>query len=256
MFIQSCTETISGKVPLILKTAETIDELEKVYRLRYEVFVQEEKADLINASHIEKDAYDDSCRHIIVMNALTGDAVGTYRLLSGKQAGLGIGFYSQSEFDLSPLSPWFNETIELGRSCVKKEYRNGKIISLLWKGIGQYILENRPDYLIGCASISVNTTINIKEIYAYLKDNYNSDKFEINPHSAFQIPGITDHSKTLASPQLFKYLPPLIKGYLRLGAHICGQPAYDPLFKTVDFFMLLDTNNIVTRYQNNYLKVV
>lgn len=246
----------SGHFSLELKIAETQEELYKAFRLRYEVFVKEEGARLSNFELTETDEFDNYCDHLIVVDLNTGDVVGTYRLLPGNRAVNGIGFYSQGEFDMSQFSPWFKQTVELGRSCVKQEFRTGKVISLLWEGIGQYLLQQNFNYLIGCASLPAGIGTEINEIYTYLKNNYKFNEINVEPHPQYQMEHLHE-IKNMRDPKIvFRNLPPLIKGYLRLGANICGKPAFDPLFQTIDFFMILDKNNIVKRYKNNYLKAV
>lgn len=157
---------------------------------------------------------------------------------------------------LTQYQPWFHETVELGRSCVRKEYRSGRVISLLWEGIGRYILKNDVKYLIGCASLPMEIRPKINEIYNYLSKNHFFNDIAIQPLSDYKMHDLQKADTIRRPKELFRSLPPLIKGYLRLGAYICGEPAYDRLFRTIDFFMVLDRSNIVKRYQDNYLKAI
>lgn len=250
----SLMQTVTGQIPLEVRLARNCEEIEKALKLRYQVFVEEEKAALGNISLVEKDEYDDYCDHLIVVRTDTQEVIGTYRLLNGNKALAGIGFYSETEFDLSGFRLWLPETVELGRSCVHKDFRDGKAINLLWTGIGQYLLSHQIKYLIGCASLSANTKANISEIYTYLKNNHMFNEMHVEPKSAYKIEELTEVELVTNPRLIFRNLPPLIKGYLRLGAFIAGEPAYDPVFHTFDFFMILDRNNIVKRYQQNYLK--
>jgi putative hemolysin len=252
--IRSIIQPVVGQIPLEVRLAKTNEEIREAFKLRYRVFVEEEKADLANVSMVEKDAYDDYCDHLIVVRTDTQEVVGTYRLLNGMKALKGNGFYSETEFDLSQFRPRMPETVELGRSCVLKEFRDGRAISLLWAGIGQYILLHEIKYLIGCASLSKDAGVNVNEIYTYLKNNHLSNEVYVEPKPAHKIRGLSETELTADPRLIFRSLPPLVKGYLRLGAFIAGEPAYDPVFNTFDLFMVLDRQNVVKRYQQNYLK--
>lgn len=254
--VRSLLQIESSQIPLEIRLAKTPEEVGKACRLRYEVFVEEEGANLVNTDSIEQDEFDRYCDHLLVLRTDTQEVVGTYRLLPGERALRGIGFYSESEFDLTQYRPLFHDTVELGRSCVKKEYRTGKAISLLWEGIGRYVLEKNIKYLIGCASIPAGSGPKINEIYTYLKTNHVFNGMVVRPRPEFQIDTLCELDTTATSKELFRCLPPLIKGYLRLGAYICGEPAYDPFFRTFDFFMVLDRNHLVKRYQDNFLKAI
>lgn len=252
--IRSVMETNMGNVPLEVRLAKNSKEVEKALRLRYQVFVEEEQANLVNDLLIEQDEYDPYCDHLIVLRLDNHEVIGTYRLLSGRKAKKGIGFYSETEFDLALLQPWMAQTVELGRSCVVKEHRNGRVISLLWEGIAKYILENKFQYLIGCASIADDQIRDINEIYSYLKQYHNFGEFQITPKDTHKIYDLKETELKTEAKQIFRQLPPLLKGYLRAGAYIGGEPANDPVFGTNDFFLILEKDKIVKRYQQNYLK--
>lgn len=244
----------AGQIPLEVRLARDDEEIEKALRLRYRVFVEEEKAELGNTSLVEKDEYDDYCDHLIVSRKDNQEVIGTYRLLPGKKALPGIGFYSETEFDLSRFRLYMPETVELGRSCVHKDFRDGRAISLLWSGIGQYIQAHQIKYLIGCASLPLDSGANINEIHSYLKFNHMINGMHVEPKTAYKITDLTETAPITNARMVFRSLPPLIKGYLRLGAFVAGEPAYDPVFRTFDFFMILNRDDIVKRYQQNYLK--
>jgi len=148
-----------------------------------------------------------------------------------------------------------DEVAEVGRSCVHPEYLNGSVISLLWAGIGEYIQEHNIRYLMGCGSIHSTNPVVASEIYAFLKHNnaLADERFSINPLPSFEVPGLDTDFPILDIKETSKKIPPLIKGYLRLGAKICGRPALDPVFKTTDVFVLFDSTQITERYLNKYL---
>ncbi len=246
-----------GAAEFIVKLAECEEEVYKAMRLRYEVFVEEEdNRFLMNPLRLEQDRYDPFCDHLIVQEVGTGQVVGTYRLLPGKRADEGIGFYSESEFDLSGLCTITGQTLELGRSCVAPAYRNGKVIELLWEGIALYIDQHRYDYMIGCASIHVSDLQQLNEIYTLLRNKgMITDRFEVKPLESHRIEGLELLDDLPNEKKVFRGLPPLIKGYQRLGAEIGGAPAYDPFFKTVDFLIILERSKVTKRYKRHFMPV-
>lgn len=246
----------SAQIPLEVRLTTTKEEIYMAYRLRYSMLGKEVEANTMNDGLTEKDKYDDNCDHLIVIRTDTQEIVGTYRLLPGKKALKGIGFFSQNQFDLTEFSPWFTETVELGRSCVKKEFRTGRVINLLWQGIQRYITENNVRYLIGCVSLPAGAAKDIIEIYTYLKTNHVFGGITIRPKEDYQLNTLHELDLSANQNELFKNLPPLLKSYLRLGAYICGEPAYDPLFRTFNFFMILDRNHIAKKSRDNYLKAI
>lgn len=141
--------------PLAVRLAERTDEIEQALRLRYRVFVEEIKnLPQYNESGIEQDEFDQYCDHLIVTDPVLDQVVGTYRLLPGERT-VGIGFYSETEFDLSGFQANRFQTLELGRSCVAPEYRRSNALKMLWTGIANYLSDHPYKYLIGCASLHV-----------------------------------------------------------------------------------------------------
>ncbi|SFJ16808.1 GNAT family N-acetyltransferase [Thermoflavimicrobium dichotomicum] len=248
--------TLEKKESLLVKIAETKHELEQTFRLRYQVFVEEaNNRHLQNEKGIEQDVYDDDCDHLIVLDQETNQVIGTYRLLPGERAVIGKGFYSETEFDLSHFSVNKTLCLEVGRSCVAPEHRNGRVIQLLWAGIADYIKRSGHQYLIGCVSMEGKCKENINEIYSILKDeNMITDDFQVRPQNTHRMEQLhylqIDHK---LKKQWQKKLPPLIKGYQWLGAKLAGQPAFDPVFQTIDFFVVLETAKITKRYQRRFL---
>lgn len=241
---------------LSVKLAENNTELEQAYKLRYQVFVEEEKnLRLVNASGLETDRYDAFCDHLIVVDEANGRVVGTYRLLPGERVSKHIGFYSQTEFDLTAFGEHVHKTLELGRSCIAEPYRGGRAIQLLWEGIAGYIAERGYEYLIGCASIHIHNEIELNEIYSLLKykrvitERYGIQPLESHRIRSLQYIDVSEHEK-----KIFRKLPPLIKGYQWLGAEIGGDPAYDVIFETVDFFIVLHKDQITRRYRKHFIE--
>lgn len=231
------------------------EEVEQALRLRYEVFVEEEKnMKLRTETGLERDDYDAYCDHLIVKDLDTDRVVGTYRLLPGDRALRHIGFYSETEFDLSEFAPFKAKTLELGRSCVAPEYRGGKAIQMLWEGIASYITERGYDYLIGCASMHMSSLEDLNLIYTMLRrKEVITDRFGIEPLPTHRIAGLAPIDGELDEKEVFRKLPPLMKGYQWLGAEIGGDPAYDDVFRTIDFFIILQKERVTRRYRKHFL---
>ncbi|TXK85379.1 GNAT family N-acetyltransferase [Paenibacillus sp. N3.4] len=240
---------------LTVKLASSEQEIEQAMRLRYQVFVEEEKnMRMLNEDGLERDAYDAYCDHLIVKDMDTDQIIGTYRLLPGDRALSGIGFYSETEFDLTAITELKKETLELGRSCIAPEYRGSKAIQMLWEGIASYITEHNFTHLIGCASVHMQSLEDLNLIYSMLRQKQViTDRFGIQPLSTHRIPGLSLLDIDANDKELFRKLPPLMKGYQWLGAEIGGDPAYDELFGTVDFFIILQKDRVTRRYKRHFL---
>lgn len=236
--------------PLTVSLALTDRELEGALRLRHRVFAEEEKNLLLYSDDgLETDRYDVYCDHLVVKDEETGQVIGTYRLLPGSRAADHIGFYSESEFDLAGYRPWVRETLELGRSCVHPDYRSGRAIRLLWEGILQYADKGGFSRLVGCASIHSRNRHDMLETYSLLRGKgVITDRYGIKPLETHTIPDLALVELTTSEEELFRRLPPLVKGYQWLGAEIGGNPAYDALFDTVDYFVILEKARMSRRY--------
>ncbi|TMV46882.1 GNAT family N-acetyltransferase [Paenibacillus mesophilus] len=243
------------RAPLAVKLAERTDEIEQAFRLRYQVFAEEERnANLYNESAMERDRFDDYCDHLIVTDLETDTVIGTYRLLPGPRAMQHGGFYSETEFDLSGFGAYKWKSLELGRSCIAPAYRDGKAIQLLWEGIADYVKRSNYSYLIGCASVAAPTIGFVNELYSLLASgNLITDRFGIRPLETHRINELRAADVAFSEKELYRKLPPLMKGYRWLGAEIAGEPAYDPLFRTADFFIVLETANMTSRYRRRFM---
>ncbi|SFL83993.1 Putative hemolysin [Paenibacillus sp. 1_12] len=251
--------TAAHPVPLsnlTVKLASNSWEIEQAMRLRYQVFVEEEKnLQMLNESGLEQDQYDMFCDHLIITDLEREQIVGTYRLLPGLRAMASIGFYSETEFDLSSFQECKPHTLELGRSCIASAYRGGKAIQLLWEGIAKYIAEHHYQYLIGCASVHVNSIEDLNVIYSMLRiKQVLTDRYGIQPLESHRIDGLQQVMIELDEKEIFRNLPPLMKGYQYLGAEIGGDPAYDKWFETVDFFIVLEKDRLARKYKKHFLK--
>lgn len=240
---------------LAVMLAKDERDLEQALRLRYEVFVEEERnMQLLNDSGLEQDAFDEFCDHLIVKDLETERVIGTYRLLPGDRAMREGGFYSETEFELNGFARHKEQTLELGRSCIAPAYRGGKAIQLLWEGIAAYITERHYHYLIGCASVHMHSVEELNLIYTMLQDKgVITERYGIQPRETHRIKGLQRVESELSEKEIFRKLPPLMKGYQWLGAEIGGDPAYDALFDTVDFFIILEKDRVTRRYKKHFL---
>ena len=249
------TESViqESKSNLVLKKAETAKEIEDAMRLRFEVFNLEMSEGLQSsyATGLDMDEYDDFCDHIIVVDAAKEIVVGTYRLLLGSRSDSKMGFYSETEFDMSSFKRLEGEKLELGRACVHKEYRGSVVLNLMWSGIASYIEQYSINYIFGCGSIHTVNPIIISGIYGYLKKSYLSEeRFRVIPLKG--VPGFNPDVDTIAENCLL-YMPPLFTAYIRLGARICGEPAFDEQFGVSDFLVMLYKEKVMSRYKKRYL---
>ncbi|GGC05295.1 hypothetical protein GCM10007205_13120 [Oxalicibacterium flavum] len=234
---------------LTLSMATTPKEVREVQRLRYKVFIEGMGLDALrNPERLDRDAFDDYCDHLIVRDSATLKVVGTYRVLSPEAAQRHGAFYSEQEFDLARLDHLRGRMTEAGRACIHPKYRSGAVIMMLWAGIAAYMQKHGCEYLIGCASVSLaDGGHNAAAIYhALAETNMAPVEYRVKPHLAFPIaPPRSDNRPVM---------PPLIKGYLRSGAWICGEPAWDAEFHSADMFMMLPLARLDSRYARHYLK--
>ncbi|MDX1959327.1 MAG: GNAT family N-acyltransferase [Leptospiraceae bacterium] len=239
--------------------AEDQLEIEKTLSLRYNVFNLEMGEGLPESASTRKDRdeYDYFCDHLIVLDKKQEDKiVGTYRILRKDVALENIGFYSETEFDLSKIYAMDENVAEVGRSCVHPDYRNGSVITLLWAGLAEYMQVKNLRYLMGCGSIHSTDPKSASEAYAYLRANnaLAGEEFAVTPLSTHKLHGFEKNYVVDNIKEITKTIPPLIKGYVRLGAKICGEPAIDRIFNTTDVFVLFDYDNISEKYGKKFGK--
>jgi putative hemolysin len=191
---------------------------------------------------LDTDFFDPYCEHLIVKDDNTGEVVGTYRILSPSQARNVGSYYSETEFDLTRLQHIRSSMVEVGRSCVHPDYRTGGTIALLWSGLANYMHTNGYDYLVGCASISMaDGGHQAAAICRQLKAKAMSPiEWRVFPRCPLPAAALDQHDDVP--------IPPLIRGYLRAGAFVCGDPAWDPDFNTADVLILLPMRQINGRY--------
>jgi putative hemolysin len=231
----------------VLSYAGSLAELREAQRLRYAVFAEEMGARLTGPeAGVDEDRFDAFCDHLLVRDADTGEVVGTYRLLAPDAARAAGGCYSAQEFDLARLAQLAPRVLEVGRSCIHPDYRNGAVISLLWSGLAAYMERRRLEYLCGCASISMADGGRLaRAVYAAVAERHFAPaEYRVFPRCRLPL----DELASAAPVEI----PPLVKGYLRVGAYVCGEPAWDPDFNTADLFVLLPVARADARYLRHY----
>jgi L-ornithine Nalpha-acyltransferase len=236
----------------VVKQATHDYEIEAALRLRFEVFNLEMNEGLRTSYNtgIDWDEYDALCDHVIVLDESKGMVVGAYRMLLGSEAEKHIGYYSESEFEMSALRKLKGRKLELGRACVHKDYRGTAALGLMWSGIASHIEAHNIDYVFGCGSIhTINASV-ISSVYSYLREKYLSDVMSrVTPLR--KVPGFDPHA-AIDKHLVALHLPPLLGAYLRLGAQICGEPAFDEQFGVADLFVLLERDKLLSRYRNRF----
>jgi putative hemolysin len=232
--------------------AQNIYELELIKKLRFNVFRQELQDDPAE-NGVDEDEYDMFCHHIMVTHIPSQKLVGTYRLQTNDMANNHIGFYSNQEFQLEKIPKHIlNESIELGRACVNKEHRNGRVLKLLLKGLGIYLTWNKKRYAFGCSSIFSQDMNIANAALSYFKEEgcLDSNIF-VDARSKYKCIQNTNLEKDLSVE-----IPKLLKMYILLfNAKICSQPAIDKDFKTIDFLTLCDVRDLNERVFNTYCKI-
>ena len=228
--------------------ASNISEIKEAQRLRYKVFAEEMGAQLpANSEGLDVDEFDAFCDHLLIRDQETLKVVGTYRVLPPHKAQEIGRLYSDSEFDLSRLNHLRPKMVELGRSCVHADYRSGAVIMALWTGLAQYMQKHGYEIMLGCASIPMADG---GHFAASLYNSLSNDQMApIENHAFPKLPLPLD--KLNGGLQVEP--PPLIKGYLKLGAKICSAPAWDPDFNTADLLTMMRLSDINPRYAKHFL---
>jgi putative hemolysin len=240
------TPTEHGKLTVSL--ARDKNEVAEAQDLRYKVFAEEMGANIQSKNALDQDGFDVFCDHLIIRESNTNKVVGTYRILNPKMANEAGGYYSAGEFDISRLQPLFDRTVEVGRACVHPDYRNGGTITMLWAGLAKYMQANNYEYMMGCGSVGMSDGGHVAaSLYKQLSAKYLApSEYRVFPHCALPLEALNQ--------ELSVSCPPLIKGYLRLGAYICGEPAWDPDFNTADMLVMLPLTRMNKRYADHFFK--
>jgi putative hemolysin len=242
----------SDMPPLVLQTeryelqlVRTADELDAVLRLRFAVF-NLELGEGLAASYLtgrDEDEFDRQCQHLLVRDRRAGAVVGTYRLQTNEMAAAGRGFYSVTEFDLTQLpAQVLANALELGRACIAPAHRHSEVLLLLWRGIAAYLQQTGKRYVFGCCSLTSQDTREAWSLTQQLAQGGHLEaKLFVPPQPGFACELAEDElAEGQSAGAQTVQIPKLFRSYLRFGAKVCGPPAIDRQFKTIDFFVLFD----------------
>ena len=248
---------------LEVRLARKKSEIRRAQRLRYTVFYEEMSATpgaLAMLSRRDEDAFDPVFDHLLVLDRgepangrrwRRSKVVGTYRLLRQEIADLYDGFYTQGEYDIAPLlraKPDYR-FVELGRSCVLKPYRNKRTLELLWQGVWTYVREHGADVMIGCASFAgVDPKAHAEAMSFLYHTALAPEEWRVRAHEHLRVDMNMMPAEAVSPRAALKSLPPLIKGYLRLGAYIGDGAVIDRQFGTTDVLIILPVEAIRSRY--------
>ncbi len=220
-------------------------------RLRHDVFAGEMGALLSTPQpgH-DIDAFDAYCDHLLVREEISGQVVGTYRLLPPERAAVAGRLYSEGEFDLTRIDALRPNLVEVGRSCVHPDHRDGAVIGLIWAGIARYMTDHGHEWLAGCCSVPLadGGTLAAATWDRVRAKHLAPEEYRVRPLHPWQPTG--------PAPVARHELPALLRGYLRLGAWVGGEPAHDPEFGVADLYVLLSMRRVNPRYLRHFLSLV
>lgn len=252
--VQGIQNNLAGSNKYIVRFARSEEEIRAAQKLRFNVFNLELGEGLESAyeHQYDVDKFDDQCHHLLVLERDSEQVIGTYRMQDYEMAAKGNGFYTDEEFDLGSIqNSVLHKGVEVGRACIAKEHRNGRVLFLLWRGLAEYLKQKKAQYLFGCCSITSQNPKEAWEVMDYLEKN---DHFHpsilVNTMSEYECPETernTEAWKDVKLPQLFRL-------YMDLGAKICSPPALDKEFKTIDYLVLLDIQNLDERTRLLFFK--
>jgi L-ornithine Nalpha-acyltransferase len=247
----------------IIKLADKKSELMNAQALRYSIFYKEKKAKSTfqkKIMRLDYDNIDTFADHLIVIDkkrkGIKNKVVGTYRLIRGDIASRFGGFYTSSEFDLTNVLNSYNhkQILELGRSCIHKDYRNGTTMSLLWKAIAEYIKLYDIKVSLGCVSFQGTNVEKLSKELSYLRSNFPlPDEMSVQSLVNSNYPVYNKNIIDESDLRTFVKLPPLIKGYLRVGGRVSDSFFIDYDFNTIDLCVIVQTDNIDEKYKNKFL---
>lgn len=228
--------------------------VEAAQRLRHQVFSAEPGFTLTNDAHrsgMDADRFDEYCDHLLVREDTSGEIVGCYRMLSPRGAVAAGGLYTATEFDVRALDPLRPSLVEMGRAVVRADHRNGGVVLLMWAGILAYLDRAGHDYVTGCVSVPIGGTdqtagAQVRGVRDFVRRRHAApSRYTVYPHRPVILDGRTLDA---IDPPSRVSIPPLMRGYLRLGAQVCGEPAHDADFGVGDFPALLDKRRADIRY--------
>lgn len=250
------SQSAGPRYSLLLSTDPRM--IEAAQRLRYEVFsstpgftlpaVDGDRCDVV-----DRDRFDEYCDHLLVRDDDTGELVGCYRMLAPAGAIAAGGLYTETEFDMRAFDPLRPALVEMGRAVVRDGHRNGGVVLLMWAGILAYLDRYGYDYVTGCVSVPIGGDTDgetpgsqLRGVRDFILGRHAAPpEYRVRPYRPVRVDGrALDDIPAPPRPAV----PPLMRGYLRLGAQVCGQPAHDPDFGVGDFCVVLDKRRADTRY--------
>jgi putative hemolysin len=240
---------VSSPTHYATRLARSTEDIRAAQSLRFQVFNLElnEGLEQSYATGLDEDPFDAVCDHLIVEHLPSANIVGTYRLQTGHNAAAHLGYYCAQEFEFQAFEPLRGEMIELGRACVHPQHRNLVVLGLLWKGIADYARQHGGRYLFGCSSITSQDPAVGASAYADLcRKHLAHPEWRARPLATYDC----SLSELAAEPVT---IPKLLRAYLTLGANICGPPALDRQFKTIDFLTLLDLDALPPLARQRFL---
>ncbi len=233
---------------LTVRLAAHLDEVRAAQRLRHRIFGEDMGATLHSTipGH-DVDDFDDHCHHLLVWDASTESIAGYTRILAQEGARAAGGFYSETEFEIGPVLRQPGRFMELGRTCIHPDYRNGITIATLWMGVAEILQSGRYDYLIGCGSIGLERGVDA--VHALLS--------RLRPEQLLETGcGVRSRQplpQSMREDAAAAPMPPLLKAYFRLGARVAADPYWDQDFNVADVFILLDQQRVAQRYARHFL---
>ena len=250
VLVQDCEGPITSSPSFSVSLAQNVADLTECQRLRFQVFNRELGEGLASSERtgLDRDQFDWVCDHLMVRDVTTGELVGTYRMQTGYRAQGNLGYYSEQLFDFGPFEPIRGELLELGRACVHSDYRNTTALAMLWKGIASYAALCNARYMIGCSSITSQNENEGAALFEELRAKYLApEDLRTQPKPAYRCETREDHLHRSAPEP-----PRLFRAYLEISARLCGPPAIDREFGTIDFLTLLDLQAIPPRLRNRF----
>lgn len=231
----------------LVRIAENEKEVRQAQSLRYEVFNVEmdEGLDRSKQNELDEDKYDRQCHHLLVIVRSTDEIIGTYRMQTYKMAKSKNGFYAEDQYQTSSLpKAILDKSVEVGRACIAKEHRNGRVLFLLWRGIAEYMKTTGSRYLFGCCSLNSKDPKRARQTEQYLlNQDHLHPEYCVETSEEYQCPEVDiseDEEQDIKLPQLFRL-------YLNVGAKVISKPAIDHDFGTTDFLILVDVQELDSR---------
>lgn len=248
VLVHDCGNPLAKTDLFRVRMAQTLEDVIECQRLRYLVFNCElgEGLDSSSLCGLDRDRFDFACDHLMVHDAATGKLAGTYRMQNGYRAKGNLGYYGEQFFDFSPFEQTRGEVLELGRACVHEQYRNTSVLHMLWKGITRYAQSCGARYLIGCSSLSSQDEDAGIALYETLLE-----KYLVAPSLRTQ-PVEDRRCKPSGAQVPPPRRPRLFQAYLDISARVCGPPAIDREFKTIDFLTLVDLQALPDRVRKRF----